>query len=542
MVDLEKTQAEWNGLHGILGSEFRIQNTIESWHDRAAKLRSKVLQEFDENGVYTDIDLAGEAVIDQNTDSKGFLHVTFTGGASPSTQVYKDSAKGGGDLVASGATASATTTTLDEKNSSGFADLSVTLGSSGGAFAADADIRWQVTQDFKRDLEDVYLNVLDVDQDRSETKSKDDVEVTIAAPLRTMFARRRTTLLENTLQGHVSTFVKATEADRRRNAGFIYEYDTATVIGQVLITGRLGIYPEVRQSMLDQSAPAGVQTVQQGNPTSGNLKALAGNTGKLRGEGLPAASGTVATLVLDQHLQSGTLRLRCTQQVVGLTRFTVENVLAQKLLQIPDGGRQRSRASILANNAAFVEFRYLDGPIGVDFTLRYEDPVETGDDGDIFSGTTITGANDGETDLGNVFMSVQKTSAIASGDTSDIFTVRAFSEESRITQVGVTTVDTFSGVTSGVSITTGELMVIMFNFKNDNADTKLPLKASIENDVKFDLQVPRIGDQFEIPLTEDFQSEHNKYLARNHVGSFPASASPTISDDLAKFFPTLEAR
>ncbi len=538
MTDVMKTQAEWNDIMRILGAEYQILNGVRSLWKRSTALRSSALVEFDENGALRQVDLAGEANIGVNTNEDGFLFVRFTAGANPAVEVFSEDTVSAGVLVASGPVVSGVLTTLFEQNTSGFDALKVEVAS---GVATDNDIRIQVTQDFKRLINDVYDNISDPEEDDAETGSKSRLTVSVVRRLERIFRDRRADVLSEVLNTHFNSFLSVPASERNQGAGFEYGY--ARDDGQITITSRRGIIPELRQSMLDQSAPAGAQSVVVGAPSSDTFEANAGNVGSLKGEGILAASATGISLVLFEHALSGILHFRCSADVVGRTEFTLENALTDKLILAPSPSRQSSRDTIFGNNRARAEKSFQDGHLAIaSLTVSYTDPVEGGTDpSDVFSGTTITNHKGGDMDNGKIFARVQKTSAIASGDATDTLTWSLFRNSGRTQQVGVVTSLGFSGVATGISITTTRGMVVVTNLVGANADGALPLKASTYN-VDFDIQAPRVGDRWTVALTEDFaDSPFNEETAKSYLGSLPTApvATATIDESFAKFFPTL---
>lgn len=539
MVDLAKTQTEWNDFFKILGAEFQVLDAIESFWARMQKIRGQALIEFDENSIYSAVDLASETNIGVNTDSSGFLHITFTGGTSPSTQVYKDSGKAAAQLVASAATVSGVSTVLNEQNSSGYANLTVTIQNDpADNLATDSDIRWQITQDFPRHIETVYANDLTESEDIAEGLSKTKLRSRIANSLQNLYTNRRTDFRNDVLLTFMADFLAAPQSDRTSGSGFLYNYDTTTVNGQVLISGRRGIFPVMRQAMLDQSAPAGAQNVGQHTYTIGNLVPDVGNQGSLLGENLIASSATAITLVLSQHFIPGTMHLKTESDVIGRTVFSLENVVTDKLIVAAAVGSQ-SVTTITADNDARVSFRHQDGPVGTDFTLNYIAPIESGDDGNILSGVTITSPNATDTDIGKVFVRVETTAAIASGSSADEFTLTLFGNSGRSVAVGSSVIAGFSGVTSAVVITTSRSMVFTFTFNNVNGNTKLPNLNDRDDDIEFNLDPPRTGDKWTIAVSGT-PTGFNSVLGPNWSGSLPDNSSPTISATTVKFFPTLD--
>lgn len=531
MTDLLKTQTQWNEFFKIMGGEIQVLDVLKSYFQRAERLRSSSVIQQDQQTIYTSIDLAGEAVIGTNTDANGFLYGKFIA-AGPTTELYKDSART--LLVASATTPASATTTLTEQNSSGFKNVRVIRPA--GAPADDSDWKIEISQDLKHIINDIYSNILDVEQDKAETSSKAKLQSNTIAALQSAYRQRRTDFGSDIITSFIADFLKVPPTERIVGPGFKTIYDTTSVSGQRLIKERQGIFAELRQSMLDQSAPAGAQSVTAGTPTAGNLTALTGNVGKLKNEGVAAA--TAITLVMAQHIQQGTVHVKCTSDTVGSARFSIENVLDAKLAAAPVP--QSRLDSILAEGSATAQItkQYQDQHLGVDFTLSMVDPVESGDDGTIFSATSITNPNGTDTDFGKVYAKMKRTKKNPP-DATDEFTFTLFSNSSRTTQIGSAVVATIVG-SETVSITTSRGMVLTTTINKANANTKLPALNDEDVDLQWDLQPPRLGDEWTVAITHTFGSRFNKFLAENYLGSIPTSGAPTIADGFAKFFPTLE--
>jgi hypothetical protein len=539
MTDLLKTQAEWNQLFKVLGAEVQVFDYLEASWARAEKLRSGATIQQDQQPVYSSFDLAGQAVIGENTDIDGKLYVSFNIAPGLNTQIYKDSAKAAGDLVASGATASGVGTTLNEKNSSGFTGLIAALESAlPGAFVADTDIVIDVTQDLKRLIEDAYDNVDDVAQDRSETASKDDLSA-VAGRMETAFSQRLTRFNADVALDYIADFLGLTATDRRAGAGITYSYDTSSVAGQVLIRDRQGVMAELRQAMLDESN-AGAQSVAQSTKSVGNLVANTTNVGKLFGEGTSAL--TAIGLILANNGITGRVDLRCTSDSPGITELTVENVYDDPLILAIE--KQRQKTSTVGRNVARVRQQYQDGPAGVDFTAEYgpnavDEPVESGDDGNMLSSTTLTGINVSDTNFGKVFgkMTRTKTTAI---DGSDEFTFEIYADSARTNLRGTEIV---SGIAGTVAISMALNGGATFNttIHKANADTKLPNKNDEDADLEFDLQIPREGDRWSFTISVVAGSRFNKWSKKRYGLAFPESGAPTVAEGYAAFHPTLEA-
>lgn len=533
MTDLMKTQAEWTDFMEVVGAEVKILNALESFWARGEKLRSGVFIEFDQQGIYTSIDLAGQAVLDLNTDAAGFLYVRYTA-AGTLTEIFKDSALGAPDLVATGSVAPGSSGTLAEANASGFTAVVVDLPA--GAPADDADMRIIVVQDFKRLIEDEYTVTLDVERDKAKTASKSTLQTRVADSLAGIFVNRRTDLLNNLLLTFAATFLQASQTDRSARAGFSYIYVTAS--GQVTLSDRQGIWAALRQAWVDDTV-ATPQSVIQSTPTAGNLIAQGGNVGRLRGEGTAAA--TAIALVMAQNVLNGSLEMRCTNETVGQTRIRLDNTITKPLIVAPNLQGNTSKTVITGRNEVTVDKQYSDGATALTMLARYLLPIESGDTANLFDAApapTITSPNGAETDFGQWFMGVERTKEVGV-DGSDEFTITFYSNSARTIAVG-TVITTAVVGTTDLIITTLRNMVFGFRFNNANADTGMPNKGDTNLVVDFDIDPPKIGDKWNVALTHVFLSAFNEFLARNYLGAVPASGAPTITENPFKFVPNLE--
>jgi len=546
MADLQKTQAQWDEMYKVLGAEVQVLDAIEAAWRRCKDVRSVADAQLDEQGIYASIDLGGDAEIGVNADDDGFIYVSYASAAGGSTQLYSDSARTA--LVASGATVSGTTSTLNEKNSSGFDAVQVTLNSGpGGGFVDDSDIRFEVSQDFDKLLKDVYAGNNDDAKDASKTKSKERLSARITSTLSSLHSRRWDDFVSYVLAGsdaftaYIADFLELSSEDVAEGAGVEYGYDTTTIPGQVLISDRFGAFASMRLSMQEESV-AGAQSVAQATKTIGNLVAVSSNQGHIWGEGLPAASASVLTLALDEHAFSGTLKLRCTQDTPGSTLLSVQNVLAEEFVQPMEG--QSSAKQIEADNDATVSKRFQDGPTAVDFTANYgasgvNIPALSGDDGTILSGLTLTGINATDTDIGKIYVTIERTKTTAI-DGSDEFTMSVYSNSGRTLLRGS---DTFTAIvgTDTFSITLTGGAIFAGNFEQANADTKLPNKGDTDNDIECDLRIPRVGDKWEVALIVTHASRLNRKIGQRTGGSLPATGSPTFTAGFAAYHPIQES-
>jgi hypothetical protein len=539
MADLQKTQAQWNNFFQVMGAEVQILDAIEALWRRCKDVRSLVTVQFDEQGVFASVDLAGQAVIGGNTDDDGYIYVSYASGSGGSTQLYSDS--GRTQLVASGATASGTASMLNEKNSSGFDAVTVTLGTGPGAgFVDDTDIRFEVSQDFEKLLNDVYQTTGDAAQSQSKADSKERLEARVVSALSTAHSRRVSDFEDKVMGNFGEDFLDVEDDDANEGLGIDYDYTITN--GEVLIANRTGMVAAARLSMQEESV-AGAQSVAQATQSIGTLNAVSTNQGHIAGEGNPAASGSVLSMLLDQHAFDGKIKLRCTQETPGATILSVENVLTKEFPQAMNG--QNSAKRVAANNDARVSRRFQDGPASLDFTANYAGngvtanvPIESGDGDDLLSSVTLTGINASDTDAGKVYCTVERT-LISGVDGSSEFTLSVFANSGRTNLRGSETFTLISGATA-FSITLNSNAIFAGNFHNGNAHLALVAKGDEDNDIEYDLTIPKVGDRWEIQLTIVHNSRLNRKLGQLTGGSVPATGAPTYTEGYVAYHPTLE--
>ncbi len=287
-----------------------------------------------------------------------------------------------------------------------------------------------------------------------------------------------------------------------RAAGAIrYLYDV--VDGVVSINERRGKLGALYRDMLDQS-----ESVKANVVTFGSLTAGPDNRGLLTATSESALShcptGTLVLEVVSDNVDNPTLRAS-----VELTN------------PLPDG-----TARIVGDNLVTCERSWEDGPTGITMVLTRTglgSPTESGDNGSLFSGTTIATPAESDSDKGIFHITVTRQA------TSPIWLIEVFNDSARENKVGSTTADTTSG-TVALTITCRGGSVISTTFNRANAHTHLPSAGNTDEDISFDIETPRLGDRWTRSLSNDEAGNFSTKLMKLWRISLPTDASPTFTD------------
>ncbi len=201
---------------------------------------------------------------------------------------------------------------------------------------------------------------------------------------------------------------------------------------------------------------------------------------------------------------------------MGATTLSVQLQLDQELI---DGTTE-----VDADNDLTVGQNFEDGPTGLNLKLDLGSIVEAGDDGAMFSATTITNPQSGDTDNGKIYIRVTRQA------TSPIWLIEYFSDGSLTTLQGTDTSDTTVG-TDTITITGSAGTIFSTTFDRAAAAVQLPATGNTDSDITFDIVNPREGDRWTIPVTNDEAGNFATKLARNYRASLNSvAAGNTIVD------------
>ena len=285
-------------------------------------------------------------------------------------------------------------------------------------------------------------------------------------------------------------------ADDRAAGAIEYEYET--VDGAVSISNRVGVLAALRADMLAQG-----EFVLANGITFGALVVTTGNLGILA---LTSITGL-------SHALTGTLVLEVTGESVDAPTLSVSNELTDRL---PD-----NQTIVDADNDLTAEKSLEDGPTGITVTLTRPGlaaPVETGDDGAMFSATSI--ASPAEADMNGGVLQVKVTRQA----TTPIWLIEFFNSSARTTKVGTVTTDTVLG-TFAIDITLTNGTRFQSTFDRVAANVKLPATGNTDNDISFDIQTPRLGDRWTITVTNDEVGNYSTKIAKAWRTSLPVAGS-----------------
>lgn len=506
MPNLALTNAQWRD---------RVWKPLGFWADYLGRLdalaraltlrRNQIDEENDSANDLSNWTING-AAIGTNTAADGRLFATFTVvGANGGVALFRDAAKAAGDKMASGAGALGTTITLASSNSSGMT-ATVLLDTPA---ASNSTVELIVIQDVLTRATQSFLTT-DEDADDSVTRVKSFIIDTSRASARS--------LLDEAIaqfRSEVTTWLAAelSAPESVINEG-VHEYDYTPVAGapsgQVAINREKGVIGWLKDAMNDNTPTA--QTIASSAATVGALTSDPDNAGQV----------VLSSAAVRQNVRTGTVRLVVTGETVGSEQFSVQLELTQ-----PDLAGKRF---IVGANPAQIKQPWIDGVMGVSFTLGRVAPTESGDAGGILSSYTVTGENATETDAGIIYFRVLRNAG------APIWTITIYSNSSRTTQVAQTTAD---GTVGTVTLTLAGAggMTVTCVFDRAAANAALPA-AGNQQDSQIDLEVSRLNESHSFPVTNpdtgNFQRFFARYLGVQLDRAAPASA--VVQDGFARVY------
>ena len=295
-------------------------------------------------------------------------------------------------------------------------------------------------------------------------------------------------------------------AEEIAGGAIAYDYDTTTVLGQVSIIGRRGLWGALYRAFDEDDYKVTANVISFGTFTAG-----AQNRGALL---------TVTAMTGLSHALPGTLRLICTDESVTSPKFSLVNVLDPV---IPDGTPQ-----VEADNEITCEKTYQDGPTGITATLTRPGlaaPVESGDGGNLFATTTIATPKTADMEGGVMYIRVVR-------QTDPDWLIEFYSSSARTRKVGSVTVDGLTG-TVAIDYTLQNGTRFQTTFSKANAATLLTAVGDEDADITFDIQTPRLGDTFFRTVSNDFAGNFSTMLALLRRASLPVAGTNLYTDSNA---------
>lgn len=296
-------------------------------------------------------------------------------------------------------------------------------------------------------------------------------------------------------------------ASDEKDAGGAIDYEYEDIDGAITIIARNGIWGALRREML-----ADLYYVTANTITVGSLTAKNGNRGLL----------TKTSLTGESHCLSGTLVVTVADESVSAPKLKLQNVLTLPTL---DG-----ESVIDADNYLTCEKNFEDGQLGINTVVLTRSglaaPTESGDAGNIFSGTTISTPGDGDMNGGVLQVRVLRQAG------SNPWLVEFYSSSARTTRVGSTA---FAGTTGTVAldVTLKNGTRFQTTFHKANANTLLPNTNDEDDDIAFDIETPRIGDRWTISLASNDAGNYSTELAQLRRVSLPTTGTYLFTDSNA---------
>lgn len=249
--------------------------------------------------------------------------------------------------------------------------------------------------------------------------------------------------------------------------------------------------------------------------------------GSLTAQGTPEGDLTIASRTGEDHTFAGTVTLKCTQEVVGLTLFDVTlkyDAPPPDLLNL-DG----TTVPVQADNPAVIGQTYQDGQTGLGFTLGFG-TVDTTDPDAMFASEVFTIVLGSSSDLdgnGTLFVKVSRQT------NAPIWLIEFFNNSERQPSqlVGsVTTTGTTGTFTPSSPIILNGGTGITFIFDRAAANTAIASAPGSKSDIEFSIDNPRIGDTWTFTTTNTeaglYATKFGK-LYRASLNSGVASANYT---------------
>lgn len=282
-----------------------------------------------------------------------------------------------------------------------------------------------------------------------------------------------------------------------------YVYDV-TSNGQVSIKKRRGKLGILYHDMVDNS-----EQVLQNGISFGSITADGGNEGLMVFDVAPTGMG---------HALTGLITMKCVDDTVGATKFSIVNKLTTPL---PD------LANVTADNFATLGYSYQDGQVGLSaLTLGYGTLAESGDDGAMFSATTvgIVNGSSADSDKGMHYIKVTRQA------TAPIWLIEWFRADTLLSseKVASATADTTTG-TVAIAMTGGGGTTINTTFDRAAANIQLPSAGNTDADIIFDIKNPRLDDFWTVTVTNDEAGNYQTKLAHVARAEFNSAGSPSAN-------------
>lgn len=299
-----------------------------------------------------------------------------------------------------------------------------------------------------------------------------------------------------------------TNPDDKASGAIAYNYDGNLNDGTISILSRSGRWGALRNKMI-----ADREVIVKNTVAFGSLVALGTNQGDIT---LGSVSGA-------DHTLSGTLTLLCTDDTVEAPKFSLINVLSQKIAdQTVQTSADGLFSIIPADNAIQLTRSYEDGPTGVSILLNYHAGTTVDPDEVFYTGGGISVLNPTEADSnkGNVYFRLTRQSS------DPVWKLEWFRDAARSDLVTQATAyhalpEFFLLGPSGMSIAVG--------LDTANADTALPNPDDTLANMEFDLGVPRLNDQWTITVTNSEDGLFATKIAHRYRASLnSASEAPGV--------------
>jgi len=284
------------------------------------------------------------------------------------------------------------------------------------------------------------------------------------------------------------------------------EYEYEDINGAISIAKRKGVWGALYNDMV-----AFTEYVTANVITFGTFTAKSGNRGTL----------TVGSMTGRPHALTGTLVLEVVDESVDAPKLSVVNELTNPL---PD-----LSTFVKADRDLQCEKSFEDGQVGLVMTINRDGlttPTESGDNGNIFSATSIATPKEGDMNGGTLQGRVTRMAV------APIWNIEFFNSSARTTKVGGTTADTTTG-TVALDVTLQNGTRFQSTFDRAAAHALLPAATNNDNDIQFDIKTPRIGDRWTRTITNDEAGNFSTKLAKLRRVHLPTSGVNLWTDSLA---------
>lgn len=317
-------------------------------------------------------------------------------------------------------------------------------------------------------------------------------------------ATRQAIQREDSYFGQLANDLDLEGSDRR--VPIAYEYED--VNGVITITERRGVFGNLYDDMVTNTEYVTANALSPASQT-----AESANRGVLSD---PWVAGSFLS-----HALSGTLVLRTEDESVDAPKLSVTLEL---LAPLPDG-----RVVLTADNLLTPDKSYSDGPLGINGVTvarsGLTSPTESGDDGAIFSSVSFATPSDSDSDKGVFHIKITRQA------TAPIWLVEVFSDSARDNKVGSATHDGTTGSDASQTIECSGGTVITYTIDKAAANTQLPSATNTDEDISYDIENPRLGDEWRVVITNDEAGNYSTKLMKHWPGvSLPVSGSNLWTD------------